>query len=181
MDTRGASSILATQTISYWSVFPVAGCNPVGIVKRGGGQVVRFYHTSPKFGGSSGLRRFLARILSRRVQLPRLPPSLGCVQQIIYIELLIQTVKKQPVILYLLRQVGKASDFDSDIRWFESIRGCQLYSVRLSVRTTAFQVVKTGSIPVLSTIFSCKKENTVAILPSVAISEIGLTVSAYKS
>ena len=26
---------------------------------------------------------------------------------------------------YLLRQVGKASDFDSDIRWFESIRGCQ--------------------------------------------------------
>ncbi len=25
------------------------------------------------------------------------------------------------------------------------------YSVRLSVRTTAFQVVKTGSIPVLST------------------------------
>ena len=26
-----------------------------------------------------------------------------------------------------------------------------LYSVRLSVRTTAFQVVKTGSIPVLST------------------------------
>ena len=27
--------------------------------------------------------------------------------------------------LYPLRQVGKAADFDSAMRWFESIRGCQ--------------------------------------------------------
>ena len=55
---------------------------------------------------------------------------------------------------YPVRQVGKASDFDSDMRWFESIRGCQV---------------------------SCKKENNVALLPSGANSEIGPTVVAYKS
>ena len=29
--------------------------------------------------------------------------------------------------LYPLRQVGKAADFDSAIRWFESIRGCHVF------------------------------------------------------
>ena len=33
-----------------------------------------------------------------------------------------------PKNLYPLRQVGKALDFDSSMRWFESIRGCQNFS-----------------------------------------------------
>ena len=31
----------------FWRMFPVAGCNPVGFVKQGGCQVVRFHHSSP--------------------------------------------------------------------------------------------------------------------------------------
>ena len=33
--------------LTNWSVFPIAGCNPVAIIKWGGWQVVRFYHASP--------------------------------------------------------------------------------------------------------------------------------------
>lgn len=35
------------RVLTNWSVFPIAGCNPVGFVKWGGCQVVRFYHASP--------------------------------------------------------------------------------------------------------------------------------------
>jgi len=34
---------------SYWILFPIAGCNPVGFVKWGGCQVVRFYQDPPEF------------------------------------------------------------------------------------------------------------------------------------
>ena len=35
------------RVLTNWSVFPIAGCNPVAIIKWGGWQVVRFYHASP--------------------------------------------------------------------------------------------------------------------------------------
>ncbi len=54
---------IPVQSTNQWSVFPVAGCNPVGIVKRGGGQVVRFYHAPP--------------ILYRRVHLGVIPDCLS--------------------------------------------------------------------------------------------------------
>ena len=94
--------------------------------------------------------------MSRRVQLPRSPPVLGCFQQIkktFYLEKsknascyisrwvrvdegLISRIRSFEYFhrnhLYLLRQVGKASDFDSDIRWFESIRGCQQFNTSVT-------------------------------------------------
>ena len=32
-----------------WILFPIAGCNPVAIIKWGGWQVVRFYQDPPSF------------------------------------------------------------------------------------------------------------------------------------
>jgi len=32
-------------------LFPIAGCNPVAIIKWGGWQVVRFYQDPPNFPG----------------------------------------------------------------------------------------------------------------------------------
>ena len=51
----------------------------------------------------------------------------------------------------LSSSIGKDDSLSSCKDGFDSRTRYQLHSVRLSVRTTAFQVVKTGSIPVLST------------------------------
>ena len=45
------------SVLTIWSVFPIAGCNPVAIIKWGGWQVVRFYHASPNL--------YPARLLAR--------------------------------------------------------------------------------------------------------------------
>ena len=47
---------------------------------------------------------------------------------------------------------GYYTGLSSWISGFDSPQSRQTYWVRLSVRTVAFQVAKTGSIPVLSTI-----------------------------
>jgi hypothetical protein len=39
------------RVLTNWSVFPIAGCNPVAFIKWGGWQVVRFYHASPIIPG----------------------------------------------------------------------------------------------------------------------------------
>jgi hypothetical protein len=34
----------------FWSLFPIAGCNPVAIIKWGGWQEVRFLQAPPVLG-----------------------------------------------------------------------------------------------------------------------------------
>ena len=69
-----------------------------------------------------------------------------------------------------IRQVGKASDFDSDIRWFESIIPSQTQPVSSAVEQCLDKALATGSIPVPAT----KTVDSTAVSAIISIFNAGL-------